>query len=428
MHEIEDCRKKASQYELSAHLIGCLALFLFKTESRNGYNQKREDQQFRDNYEILFKQPMPHGDSIHNVMELLDDSQVERLKTTMVQVLFTRKVFHKNRYRNKWFRIAIDATGCATFEEKHCEQCCHKTSKKTGKTTYFHNVLEARLITPNGFSISILSEWIENPKNEEYNKQDCERKAFKRLALRLKKLYPQRPIIILADGLYPYKGFFQICQQNHWACIITFKKGNLTTVWEEVNGLLPLQVENRRVEKFYYPADKTIEQFYSWVTDIDYCGYTLHWLACSEHVTILKKDDDGNPQPITKQCNFVHITDLPLNKDNIMKASHTGRLRWKIENEGFNTLKNGGYKMEHKYARKSYKAMKNYFQFMQIAHLINQLMIKSIYFQERYLKGKNHPTIKKNWNDMISAMEWSELDPKILEEIAQEKRQFRLVS
>jgi len=427
MREIEDCRKKASQYELSAHLMGCLALFLFKTESRNGYNQKRDDQQFRDNYEKLFKQPMPHADSIHNVMELLDDSQVERLKYTLIKVLLARKLFHKSRYRNKWFRIAVDASGCACFEHKHCEQCLHQTSK-TGKTTYFHNVLEARLITPNGFSISILTQWIENPENEEYDKQDCERKAFNRLAIRLKKAYPKLPIIILADGLYPYEGFFKICQQNKWAYSATFKKGNLATVWEEVDSLLLLQPENRWIEKYYYPADKTIEQFYSWVTDIDYRGYTLHWLECREQVTLLKQDENGKLQAITTQCNFVHITDLPLDKNNIVKASQTGRLRWKIENEGFNTLKNGGYKMEHKYARKSYQAMKNYFQFMQIAHLINQLMIKSLYFQAHYLKGKNHPTLKNIWKNMMSAMEWCELNSKILEDIAKEQRQFRLIS
>jgi hypothetical protein len=33
-------------------------------------------------------------------------------------------------------------------------------------------------------------------------KQDCETKAFKRLADKLKKMYPRMSIIILADSLY----------------------------------------------------------------------------------------------------------------------------------------------------------------------------------------------------------------------------------
>ena len=31
MRDIDDCRKKASKFELSAHLTACLAMFIFKT-------------------------------------------------------------------------------------------------------------------------------------------------------------------------------------------------------------------------------------------------------------------------------------------------------------------------------------------------------------------------------------------------------------
>ena len=61
MREVEDCRKKASDYELAAHLTACLAMFLFKSGSRNQYNQYREDIQFQKNYKRLFGFAMPHG-------------------------------------------------------------------------------------------------------------------------------------------------------------------------------------------------------------------------------------------------------------------------------------------------------------------------------------------------------------------------------
>jgi len=41
-------------------------------------------------------------------------------------------------------------------------------------------------------------------------------------------------------------------------------------------------------------------------------------------------------------------------------VSQTGRLRQKIENEGFNDQKNQGYALEHKFSRVSFPAMKNY--------------------------------------------------------------------
>src|SRR5664279_1848370 len=61
MRKVDDCRKKASNYELAAHLTACLAMFLFKSGSRNQYNQHREDSQFQKNYKRLFGFAMPHG-------------------------------------------------------------------------------------------------------------------------------------------------------------------------------------------------------------------------------------------------------------------------------------------------------------------------------------------------------------------------------
>jgi hypothetical protein len=50
-----------------------------------------------------------------------------------------------------------------------------------------------------------------------------------------------------------------------------------------------------------------------------------------------------------------------------------GRLRWKIENEGFNIQKNGGFALEHAYGTDPW-AIKNFYLLMQLAHLILQLM------------------------------------------------------
>ena len=48
-------------------------------------------------------------------------------------------------------------------------------------------------------------------------------------------------------------------------------------------------------------------------------------------------------------------------------------MRFKIENEGFNCQKNGGYNLKHKFSRTSEKATKNYYTSLQIAHIFNQL-------------------------------------------------------
>ena len=122
MRAVDDCRKKASSYELAAHLTACLAMFLFKSGSRNQYNQYREDIRFKTNYRRLFGFSMPHGDSVQNVMDLLDIFQIEQLKHKMVQVLIQRKTFHSSRNRGHWFRITVDAADSSQGEASVCPE------------------------------------------------------------------------------------------------------------------------------------------------------------------------------------------------------------------------------------------------------------------------------------------------------------------
>ena len=48
-------------------------------------------------------------------------------------------------------------------------------------------------------------------------------------------------------------------------------------------------------------------------------------------------------------------------------------MRWKIENEGFNTQKRHGYNLEHQYS-KNYQAQKCHYYLIQIGHMISQIM------------------------------------------------------
>ena len=242
-------------------ITACIAMFIFKEGSRNAFNNDRDEADFQKNFKKIFKTRLPHMDTVNNVMCRLKSDELENLKASLVRVLIEKKVFHKFRLFGRYFVVAIDGTGVYSFSQGHCEQCLTKTSKK-GKVTYFHNVLEAKLICLNGFSISLATEWIENPEGD-FDKQDCERKAFKRLATKLKKVYPRLPICITADGLYPTKPFFDICSQNDWRYIVTFKEGNLPSVWEEVKSLQRITKDNKRVEKIIEPNRRVTREFWA---------------------------------------------------------------------------------------------------------------------------------------------------------------------
>jgi hypothetical protein len=90
-----------------------------------------------------------------------------------------------------------------------------------------------------------------------------------------------------------------------------------------------------------------------------------------------KKNDSGNKpvrkgEPVT--TNYAWLSSLAITFENIIKLAEVGRNRWKIENEGFNTQKNLGYSLAHKFARVSDESMKNFYECLQIAHFISQLV------------------------------------------------------
>jgi hypothetical protein len=142
-------------------VTGALFMFLLRETSRNAYNNDRRDAIFAKNYFKHLKLRLPHPDTIEDVMRMLLPEQVELLKSQLVSSLIEQKLFRQFRFLGKYYYVAIDATGTHTFEHKHCEHCLTKTSKN-GVTTWFHYVLEAKLVTSAGHAISLASEFIEN--------------------------------------------------------------------------------------------------------------------------------------------------------------------------------------------------------------------------------------------------------------------------
>ena len=120
---------------------------------------------------------------------------------------------------------------------KYNENCLVKNkTDKNGKEyqEYSTYVLEAKLVVGE-MVYSIGSEFVENAKENE-TKQDCEIKAFKRLAEKLKKEYPKLKIIISGDALYANKPVLDICRKNGWKYIIRFKEGAIPSLYNEYDS------------------------------------------------------------------------------------------------------------------------------------------------------------------------------------------------
>jgi hypothetical protein len=333
-------------------------------------------------FQALFgPETFPHGDTLNATFRRLDPDQVQAVVTAMVRTLIRKKVLDRYRLLGHYFVVAIDGTGRLTFPERHCPHCM--TMTQNGKTTYYHPVLEAKLVLPNGFAFSILTEFIENP-GENPSKQDCELKAFYRLAKRLKAAFPRLPLCLSLDSLFAGGPTMSICEQHNWKFMIVHKDGDIPFVHKEFESLLPLTPQNHRTF-LTGPQGKT-RQEYRWINDIAYTDsekkkHTVGVLECME------SEPDPKQPGQTKTTRFRWITNFTLKDKQVIElANQGGRIRWKIENEGFNVQKNGGFDLEHAYTT-NLVASKVFYLLLQMAHLLAQLIEKGSLFRQAFPTG-----------------------------------------
>ena len=172
-------------YTLPAVLTTGVLMFLFRLGARRQVNlMLRQNGRSATKFETLFcVETCPHGDTLDKTYSRLGVAQVQAVITGSVETLIRRKVLYPYRLRGRYFLIVIDGTGVLTFPERHCPHCL--TVTHSGHTTYYHPILEAKLVTHDGFVFFLMTEFVENP-SQHPTKQGCELKAFYRLAKRLK--------------------------------------------------------------------------------------------------------------------------------------------------------------------------------------------------------------------------------------------------
>ena len=136
---------------------------------------------------------VPHHVTENEYLERLDPKELEEIKQDLVYHLIRRRCFEDARYKKKWL-VIVDGTQIYCGQRKlneHClERCCNKGTDKE-ITLYHRDVLEAKIYFGKKLVASIGSEFIENNGEDrkrqekmsaEEIKQDCETKAFTRLA------------------------------------------------------------------------------------------------------------------------------------------------------------------------------------------------------------------------------------------------------
>ena len=290
---------------------------------------------------------IPYWETINNYLERIDPPEMQEVICGLVRQLIRCKSFDSARINGRFWQIVMDGTQLVSDRN---ELDGNKGSEKEYKE-YCYYVLEAKLVLSDNIYVSIMSEFVENVE-EEYNKQDCERKAATRLMARLKEKFPRLPICISGDSLYACESVIRTCEENHWAYLLRFKKGSIPSVQEEKEALSKLQRHRRKT------TVNGVECVTDFVTGIDYRGFKLNYAHYNEN----------NAEKV-----FNFLTNLPIRQKTVGNIIAWGRRRWGIENRGFNAQKKHGFYIEHLFSKNCW-AMKNHYYLIQIAHMISQIM------------------------------------------------------
>ncbi len=325
------------------------------------------------------KEYLPHGVTENEFLERLDPKELENIRQNIVYSLIRRKTFENARVFKKW-QVIVDATELDEGYQKKNDYYlsrCYNRNEENEFVKYHRSVLEAKIYFGDNLVCSIASETIENSdayvnQTDEAAKQDCESKAFVRLAAKIKKKFPRLPIIITADGLYVTKNVLQICQEYHWDYIIRYKEGSASSIAKEYRAL---------------PEKETMGTDIEYQNKIMFNEFDVN-LICYREKRIIKGKE--------KETEFAWITSIEITKSNAKKIVNAGRNRWKIENQGFNRQKHWQGNIEHACSFNE-RAQKNHYLLEQIADFMKQL------YEHFFLEKNGIKKLQKNISSELLA-------------------------
>lgn len=343
-----------------------------------------EDAVVKNLYQFLGsrqKEYLPHHVTVNEYLEKLEPRELEDIQADIVYQMIRRKSFNDAKVLGRWL-VLVDGTELDEgFIQKNGNYLERVYNRGTDRefTKYHRSVLEAKIYFGNGLVASIATEPIENPgeyqekkMSEEAIKQDCESKAFARLAVKIKERFPRLPICIVADALYVDEKVMGVCKGNSWDYLIRYKEGCAKSIEEEYRAI----PEKNKAGQAEY------------INGIIYKEGTVNVLKYEE-TKVTKKGD------VT--TTFEWITSIEITEKNAEKLARAGRDRWKIENQGFNRQKHWQGNLEHACSWDG-NAQKNHYIMEQIADFMKQL------YEYYYLKKNGiEKTQKKISSDLLKS-------------------------
>ena len=371
--DIADQRQAAKvTYVLRDCYLSGFAMFYLQDPSLLEFQRRFQQTIQSNNLSTVFGVQQIPADS--QLRELIDGHPYEPLLGVYAQWLHRlrqARLLERYQFLDRHYLITIDGSGYFGSEHICCSKCLRK-QRKDGSVHYSHQILQATLVHPEMKQVIPLApEFIRNTDGTTV--QDCETKAGKRLLGKIRGSHRQLPAIIVADSLYSNQPFIEELIGKRFSFILGAKPSDHKSLYQDIEGMR----RGKLLDQVQYTDPRGRTHHYEWVNEL-----ALNGRADSLQVNFLEY------RLIRGGKTTYHgawVTDLPIDAKNVQPIVRAARSRWKIENEGFNTLKNHGYHLEHNFGHGNQNLAEAFFVLNLLAFFVHQIfeLVDRLYQQAR---------------------------------------------
>ena len=357
---VPDARSGAVKISVPDALMSAFALFSLKDPSLLAFDERRRscDPNLHSIYGIG---TVPCDSQMREILDPIDPDGLRPAFRAVFAQAQRGNALEPFVFLDGCYLVSLDGTEFYRSEKMGSPACMRRVDKKTGKTTYYQQMLGAVIVHPDQREvIPLFPELIRNTDGQAKN--DCERNAARRWLGTFRQDHPKLPVILTEDALSPNGPHIRHLWEHDCHFILSVKPGDHTFLFDYVQAA---HAEGLMTD--YECADPDDAQI-------------THRFRCLDQVPLNESHLDvlvtfveyWEVRP-TGTKHFTWVTDLTVTPDNVYAIMRGGRARWRIENETFNTLKNQGYHLEHNYGLGQQNLSAVFVCLMMLAFLVDQI-------------------------------------------------------
>jgi len=366
--KVPDHRASNAKIPLTDVLMSCFAMFSLKDSSLLDFDKRREGEP--ESLHSVYGIGIIPCDS--QMRTILDETAVEyhrRSFRTVFHQLQRWKMLPQMTCLDGHLILAIDGTSYYSSEEISSDYCLTK-KKRNGVIEYHMQMLAGAFVHPDHKEvIPVCPEIIR--KQDGSTKNDCERNAAKRFLDAFRREHPHLKVITVEDGLSSNAPHILELRRHDLRFILGAKPDDhifLFTTVDEAD-------QEGRVTHFVISDQKDHNKthWFRFINQVPLNKGSQDELLVNflEYKEITYDEEEMKAPKITK--NFSWVTDLEITRENVWEIMRVGRVRWRIENETFNTLKNQGYNLDHNYGLGKKHLSGVFATMMMLAFLVDQV-------------------------------------------------------